>query len=252
MAFTVEQLLDIKRTHESAMALSRSAPEALRQKIEERTVATVDTWSYSQYLTDFDRLTFGLNTAVPGISEKNFGSITETAQLLLSKVWPTSYPQLGQAFEWHRMVLTVLTNHIRDSMEGDARAEGRQRRTPRRDKRLERWDPVEHQRLFREFLVDCTVTWYLTTHLVKSANLVVRAVHSELDPLFRFEEGLYLMHTQEALSHRVIRLEYPVNYSPSGAVTGSLEDIRARVRALAGETSSKRADDIILEDIDGF
>jgi hypothetical protein len=247
--FTVNSLMEMKEQHEATLRASRTSTEQKQLDIEQRTAAAIEAWSESSYVVDWDRLTYGLNQAIPGLSKENLDSLIDVGGTLLAKVWPEQYPRLADAFDRHRQVIALLTRHMVNATE-DLHKGGTFRVISRAYKRLNRWDEVEHNRLFRQFLTNCVMTWWLTRELVLTANLVVRAIHAEVDPLFRFEEGLLMMHEGDGvLEHRIIRLEYDafdVSHLPP---LPNLEMLRSKVEQLALDTDTGRADDVDLNDI---
>lgn len=248
--FTTEQLLSIKSAHEAQLNAQRSTTERARLQAEERTATAVARWGEARYIQEFGRLTYGLNQAVPVIRESNFDSLIGTGQVLLARVWPIFLPRIAAAFDRHRRAISLLTQHINQSMEMLEGSEPH-RRTERAYKRLSKWDPPAYDRLFEQFLVDCVATWYLTFHLVRTGNLIIRAIHAELDPLFRFDEGLLLMHSGDGvLEHKMTRVEYETQNTAELPDLPTLAEIKDRISSLARATSTGRADDISISDID--
>lgn len=247
--FTVNGLLEMKAQHEASLRASRTATEQKQLEIEQRTAAAIEAWSEASYIVDWDGLTNGLNQAIPGISKENLASLINVGGTLLAKVWPEQYPRLAAAFDRHRHVIALLTRHMVNATE-DLHQGGTFRVISRTYKRLARWDESEYNLLFRQFLTDCVITWWLTRELVLTANLVVRAIHAEVDPLFRFEEGLLMMHEGDGvLEHHIIRLEYDSFDVSRLPPLPNLEMLRSKVEQLGVNTDTGRADDVDLNDI---
>lgn len=206
IAWSVAQLEGIKANHELAVDSHRSALDHSRQMIEERLAASISLWEEKLGVRDWENLTFNLNFPVPMISPLQRGRLVDLARWLLAKSWPPDHPKLKKAFVLHREVVTTLATHMAATFyrNGDDRWE-----MEREYKGLTGWDPSMYKKLFDEFDLNCATLWHLVAEATKSANLVVTAIQNELDPLYRFDDGILLMSDGDGVIHNaLVRLEY--------------------------------------------
>jgi len=204
VAASVEQLLAIKRQHEERLALRRGVADRTRQVLEERTTASVAAWESTLQLDDWRNLTFGLNSPIPRITSGRFKRLVDTGELLLAKDWPREFPRLRKSFTRLRRVIGVLIEHLNESMD----ATGGRYET-RREYKTIGWDPKRYKELLNDFRLDAATTRWLAQEMTRCVNLVISAIRHDLDPLYRFDEGIVLMQEGDGIFvNRAVRVEF--------------------------------------------
>ena len=110
----VEKILEMKRDHEAHITTKMSATDARRLKIDidlATKVQEVDTSLLSKYRN----LSLGLTNVIPCILELDFESLKELNIKFLSWDWPSEYPEVKNAAERLRLVLSSLLECVHDS-----------------------------------------------------------------------------------------------------------------------------------------
>lgn len=229
--FSVQDLELIRAEHESAMQAQESPGDELARTVTERTAASIALWESRACLEEWQGLTWGLNSAVPAISTARLERLHECAEWLLAKDWPDQHPHVRQAFRHFLDALSALTQHVFTSFEPF----GDNARRLRRAYKSIPWNPDLYQRLSREFGVDAMTTWILTVELSRAANLVISAVRRDVDPLYRFDEGVLLAREGDGIfANRSVRIEYASPWEGLGRIV-SLDAIKALVSEKAEE-----------------
>jgi len=234
-----DAVLQMKRDHEMRLESSRRPHDTQRLRLEERLAAQVATWERQLGIDtegDWDGLTFGLNFPIPMIEPERIKRLTELGHWLLRRSWPPEYPRVKLAFARHFSVVQTLLSVLGDVMvRSDHRWE-----LDRPYKRLGRWDPAEYERLLRETNLRATTIWFLTTELARSANLVITAVRDEIDPLYRFDEGIVLTRDGDGiLVNQVIRDEYAEWKWESPTRFPTIKEIRDAIESAAAPNDSR-------------
>lgn len=235
----------IKADHEQRVELARGQEDRRRQQVEERLVLQLALWEEKLGLAhedEWSRFSFGLNLPVPSIQEDRVDRLVTLGQWLLSRIWPPEFPRLQAAFERHLGAVRVLIQAINAYMSNDG--PGRLE-MDRPYKFLDRWDPPEYTRLLRETNVRAVTIWFLVCEMGRSANLVIQAAREEVDPLYRFDEGMLLNSDGDGvLSRKFVREEYSSWDWNAPAEFPTLGAIRQAILQAAG------ADDSTVEEVD--
>lgn len=231
--FSVESLERMRREHEEKVAASDAPSDAAARALEERLVAAVAYWE-SQVADIWESLTAGLNHPVPGLSSDSLEQLSTLARWLLAKDWPIGYPKIRMAFGRFNEVLGLLMELVHGHFEGVDRTSWLELERPH--KRLGRWDSPLYRELLTELQVNQAMTWFLTTELTRAANLVIHAVREELDPLYRFQEGVLLMRDGDGIIvSQIVRVEYSEFDWDKPLPELSLRGITDRIQAIAQE-----------------
>lgn len=200
-AFPVNELVSMKSNHEEFVHEGESA-EAERVRIAtERVAAAVQVWADIMGLEEWQGLTWGLNRPVPMISDARYSALLRTGEWLLAKAWPALFPRIRDSFDRLLDVVGTLLKHFQLVFEQRDNGAWVLRR---RYKNIP-WDPDLYAKLLAEFQCEAAMTWWLTAELSRAANLVLEAVRQEIDPLFRFEEGLLLARDGDGFLENTLR-----------------------------------------------
>lgn len=239
--FSVEDLEEMRRNHESAMSATRSAAEEARRRILERVTASVEVWENKMLLDDWTSLTAGFNSPTPLVEGRIQMAMLDTSIWLLKRDWPAEFPAVREAFHRLGEVLRAINAHVHDSFEWDDAGVWRLERKHKQNPQT----PEAYDKLATEFQMGCAMTWCLTIELSKAANLVIRAVREEIEPLYRFDEGVLLAQDGESiLDMRVVRLEYEDYQWGNQFRAIDLEQWRALIQAEAEKRQLTRPDHV--------
>ncbi|TJZ55881.1 HNH endonuclease [Streptomyces piniterrae] len=231
--FSSETLREMKRTHEVAQAAKKSPSDLRREEIELRTLAMVENWVDRAALSRWGNLTYRLNQPVVSLKESWVNALYEQGEWLMMRNWPDFFPGLKSAFANYQCVLRDLVNHIRSSMEYRHNSEDRLE-FPRPWQRG--WLPQEkYDKARKEFEFSQDMLYELSWELTKAANYVCDLVRTELDPLFRFEEGALPYRIGDGLIvDNLSREEYSYEERNRQQPYEGLSVVKERVRAQGG------------------
>lgn len=231
--YSVQQLEEIKREHEEWVSSRLSAEEATLLQVQILLAADV------QRMEDalFERwpdLHWMLQQPVPALGQADMKRLAEVGAWLLAKDWPSSHPRIRAAAERVRVLVRLLVEHVHDAFQPVD--EDGPLRLYRTEKHLGRWDPASYGPLARQTEVNAVVTWWLGEHMARSLNWWITAVREDLDPLYRFSEGVILATEGDVFISgiRHIRYEYDAA-TPPGPLPDSLLRLKEAVERRATE-----------------
>lgn len=206
-AYSVEDLEAMRETHEQAMRIARTDTEETRRRVSERLAASIQVWEDKASLNEWQTLTWSLNQAIPALPDRLWAAVFDTTEWLLGKDWPPAFPKVREAFFRFAHVLSAFAGHLMETFE---QTNGGSWRLDRAYKRIDGWDEVQYWKLMEEWRENCTVTWCLVIELTQAANLVIRAVREEIDPFYRWEEGVLLARDGDGIVNNMFlaRWEY--------------------------------------------
>ncbi|MGW9549640.1 HNH endonuclease signature motif containing protein [Citricoccus zhacaiensis] len=234
--YSIEDLEQMRVHHEAAMRATRSTADETSRRISERVAASVKVWEDKMLLEDWQSLTFGLNYTVPLLRDKFRSAMLETSEWLLAKDWPAEFPAVREAFGRFREALNAITTHVLETFDRD----GDQRWELEREYKRIGWDPELYEELAAKFQLECAITWCLTIELTKAGNLVVRAVRKEIEPFYRFDEGVLLARDGDGIiTMQIVRLEYEDHEWGEKLPAIDLKQWRAIIQAEAEERRAR-------------
>ncbi len=218
------------------MRATRSTADEARRRVAERVAASAKVWEDKMLVEEWQDLTFNLNYPIPLLPDRFRSAMLETSEWLLAKDWPSDFPAIREAFGRFREALDAITAHILETFDRD----GEQRWELDREYKRIGWNPELYQELSTKFQLECAITWCLTIELTKAANLVVRAVREDIDPFYRFDEGVLLARDGDGIiSMRIVRLEHEDHEWGEKLPVIDVEQWRAIIQAEAKERSER-------------
>lgn len=189
VGWSVEELERIKSAHEVAVDGLMNQGDIKRRELDEWVAARLQLWEQQLGIDSWQVVSFHLNQVDPFLPETEWRRLFDTANWLLKLDWPDQYPRLTKAFENHRIALWLtshfLNEHMADYEDGVHRVGNEHRRIG--------WNPTRYEELLRRKAIASHGIWLLTLEMTRSINLVIKAIQAEVDPLYRFNEGLVLM-----------------------------------------------------------
>jgi len=234
--YTVEQVVEMKRAHEEAMAEGRSGEQERREEADLAYAEIVDEWDRRLNLDDWDREMSPLVAdGHPRLGKEKFDALTEVREWLFKRVWPGTNRDLEEAFLNFRLVCqdlqAVLSQHPHEHLAEQGLVAITRFYNDPRWIRAQEGEP-DFQALddlydFYSYLVED-----LTYELTRAANLVCDTVRQTLDPRYRIDEGVLTLTAgpfMEDLSVRTARPHYAAD-----AGTRPYEGLMAFLEARAG------------------
>ncbi|MFC7220515.1 HNH endonuclease signature motif containing protein [Streptomyces polyrhachis] len=233
MGYSVETLRRMKADHEAAQYGLKDVQEHHREEIELRVLALTETWAQKAGLNDWQGLTWRLNTPVPRLSETEIDRLTELAEWVATRYFPGQHPEVKRAFDNYAYALSDVVNHIRSSMEPIIGREGVWEIY--REYKHRYMSQPEYDAALKDFHWRTDVLYELSLELTKATNYVCTAVRSEIDPLYRFEEGILPHRIGDGVFvNRFTREEYDDEALSHARPYPGIEAIQARVREQGG------------------
>ncbi|WP_203043096.1 HNH endonuclease signature motif containing protein [Pimelobacter simplex] len=240
--FTVEDLEKMRSNHEGALQQLESAAAERKRVADERLAAAIQVWEAKAMLDEWQNLTWSLNTPVPYIREPLRDGLFELGEWLLARDWPKTSPHVREAFDRFLGVVRVLTAHVAQSFVRVG--ESNRWQLERKYKELKKWNPPLYEELIAEHRVQCTMTYFLAIELTRAANRIIAAVREEVDPLYRFDEGVLLLREGDGIfEHNIVRIEYQERNWGDPFPPLSLQILRIVVEETAAEDGID-ADDV--------
>jgi hypothetical protein len=192
-SYPVEAVVEMKRSHEDAVAPRRSAAAHRADDAALIYGEIVDEWARRFALDDWPRHYYRLvGDGHPMMDQEDFDALSQGREWLFKRVWPGSIPELEAAFTNFRWVCgdlqAVLSQHrhevfAKDGVVAIARFYN--------DSRY--WEgsgAPDHERLRGMYQFYSALVEDLTYELTRAANLICDVVRRRLDSRFRFEEGV--------------------------------------------------------------
>lgn len=246
--FSVSQLETMRADHEARMRDGEDEEAERRRILSERMAAAIQVWEEKASIEQWQNLTWMLNYPVPYLRDGLRDSLFDVGEWLLARDWPPGYPHIREAFGRFGEVVRVLVEHINESF---LRVGDSNRWEVERAYKEIPWNPPLYEQLISRHRLNCAVTWFLILELTRSANWIIAAVRAELDPLYRFDEGILLMREGDGiLRNHIVRIEY------QGRVWGdpfpplSLDGIKQAITDRAAEEGVEEDDvDLIALDV---
>jgi hypothetical protein len=232
-AYSVSQLEQLKRDHEEWVRSRLSAAEATALQLEVLLAADV------QRMEDalFERwpgLHWMLQQPVPALRRSDLESLVGVGMWLLAKDWPSSHARIRAAADRVRTLIRLLVQHVQDAFEPVD--EDGPLRLHRAEKHLGRWDPEAYEPLAHKSELNAVCAWWLAEQLAKSLNWWISAVREDLDPLYRFSEGVLLATEGDFFVSGIqhVRYEYDATQAPD-PLPESLDQLRDAIERRATE-----------------
>nr|WP_157436533.1 hypothetical protein [Actinospica robiniae] len=202
--FPVEMLVAMKATHEEAVDSTLGEAGKKRRELCERTAVSVAIWEKKLGLDDWHELSYSLNTPRPTIARDRFEQLQRLCEWLLAKRWDKGFPALVIAFENHRLAMADLSSMLSGSM----KSWGEDSLMMHRETVNLEWDEDKYERLSRVEDVRAAIIFSLVVEATRSVNFVIDAIIEDLDPYYRFDEGLCLMFRGDGFTFEKYRLGY--------------------------------------------
>lgn len=232
---SVEDLENMRNDHEALMHARESLADEHRRVLIERMAARIQVWEQKIGVADWQNLTWMLNYPTPYIRTAQRARLFDTGEWLLAQDWPAEFPRVGEAFQRFRQVLRVLVEHIATDFE--LKPDTDRWELDRSHKRIP-WNPPLYAELIERYRLNCMITWFLTVELTRAANWIIKAVRTDLDPLYRFDAGMILMREGDGIiQNQILRVEYQSREWGQDFKSVELDELRSELSAKADSES---------------
>ena len=188
--YTVEVLHEMKRDHEAWVKQQLGFDEA-KQFDDERYAGMVDEW---ERLAHVDRwlawASYILSCGQPKMEAELDRDLSELRNWLLGRIWPDRYPELRDAFENFRRVLSdfqeCFRKHAEPTHKGDWFV------TPR-FYQIAEWNEERYERLLKEYEFHVDLVEDLMLELTRAANLIADRIRQHLMRGYRLNTGRFVL-----------------------------------------------------------
>lgn len=207
--YTIDSLREMKAAHERWVREALRDFDAAKQRDDEIYVGYVEEWARQTDLENWKAWSsYILGGGQPSISIEMDNALMGLRSWALSRIWPRRYPELEASFDNFWRVLIDFQNLFHQHAI-DLWADGTTLIT-KKFYRIDRWDPSEYKRLYRQFCFHVDLVQDLMLELTRAANYTCDKIRQFLFPSYRLREGVLLVESGPSsdLSTSVLRVEY--------------------------------------------
>jgi hypothetical protein len=182
--WTIDELRKMKRVHEARVDKAMTIDDRRSLARDVQYALILDEWVKQSRLDEWHLWTNSLLEPSPCIHAETAKDLYSLNAWLFARVWPGDFAELENALKNFSRVLTDLCMAIRNTLEpagGDML-----RRIPLYKKRIV--DNYDELLAVNMWVVD--VLHDLVFELTRAANLVANRTRAQVDPMFRFVDGL--------------------------------------------------------------
>jgi hypothetical protein len=198
--YSIENLLELKRDHETSVKASRQATSLGAD--ETRYANLVDGWAARIELERWPAIIEGaFMDGHPRVEAEDFARLGEAVAWIFGRVWPGAIPEIEGAMENFRRVandfMRVMSAYPHEHLQTRGLV------APNRFYNDMAWsERVGHQRAGELYQYLAYLIEDYALELTRAANLVCAAVRETIDPRFRLEEGLLTMESGPYMDDR--------------------------------------------------
>ncbi|MCC8481829.1 HNH endonuclease [Streptomyces globisporus] len=232
--FSIETLRRMKAEHEAVQRNQKSSEDKKFEEVEIRTLAMIDVWTNKADLDNWQNLTWKLNAPVPRLKGSDIDRLSEQGEWVLTRNWPARYVVVSGAFGNYGSVLLDTINYIRRYMEELSSENGVWEFYREHKHRI--LSQKEYDVSLNDFLHKVDMLSELSLELTKAANHVCDAVRFEIDPLFRFDEGVLPHRVGDGILTNSLSREEYTETERAGKLYPGLEKVEHRVLEQGGSS----------------
>ena len=206
VAFSVERLNTLKRTHEDWVRTQLGFDTA-KQRDDEFYAGVIDEWVSRIDLDNWiNRASPILCNGQPSIDKELLQALEDIRAWLLSRHWPGRYPAIESAFLNFRHVAQdfcmTFNEHAVPRWETSLQTE--------KFYKIPQWNPELYRKLSDSFDYHVALVCDLMLELTRSINYVCSSVRDGLMPSYRSKEGVTLIQSGPLMdfSYKTYRVEY--------------------------------------------
>ena len=187
--YTVEKLKEIKSIHEKWVRESLSGFDAQKQRDDEIYATYIEKWIELSHLEEWKAWSSHIfGSGLPTLLKDVDKNLRELREWIFSRIWPSRYSELEDAFENFRRVLQDFQNVFHEYSE----------ETPeiyytRKFYQISEWNEEKYERLGKRYEFHVDLVEDLMLELTRAANYICGKVRQYIDPIFRLNEGLLIV-----------------------------------------------------------
>jgi hypothetical protein len=231
----IERIERIKSEHEEWVR-QRLSPEEKRT-LDVEVLMTAEVHRVEELLFEaWPMMHWRLQQAIPGILEEELQALIDVGLFLLKKDWPPDYPEIRLASDRLRSLIGLLIEHVNNEFE-PVTPQGPYLRLGRPEKHIS-WNPKLYAELSWQTELNMTSTFWLAEALGASLNYWISAVRDDLDPYYRFSEGVLLAPQGDGIVYAInhVRLEYD-RTAPMPGLPQTLRELKDVIEKVARDKS---------------
>lgn len=206
--YTIDHLHQMKQSHEAFVRESLSGFDPVRQRDEEQYAGLVQEFCDMVDINNWESWSSWVlgGGGYPRISIEIHTKLNGMRNWLLSRVWPTRYPEIESSFQNFRLVLNDFLNVFAEHSE----PYGDEMLATKKFYRISEWDPEKYNYLAKQHDFHVRLVQDLMLELTRAANYVCDRVRERFFPTFRLGEGVLLVTDGPYvdMSYRTRRCEY--------------------------------------------
>lgn len=205
-AYPVSKLEELKAQHEDWVR-TQLGFDPRKQKEDELLTGYVEEWVHRLNLDDWQAWASGIMChGLPSLDHDRKIALEDIRQWLLSRIWPSRYPELVSAFTNFRLITQDFCLVFNEYAE----RQGDEWHTRKFYQLDAEWSEEREQQLLRRFDGHVGLVQDLMVELTRAVNLVCDEVRQNLLPGFRVAEGLVLLQggPYSNFEFKTYRLEY--------------------------------------------
>ncbi len=219
--YTIARLHQIKAEHEGWVCESLRGFDSAKQRDEELYAAYVEEWERRVDLANWVDWTSTLFAhGHPQLSVKKIGELQKLHEWIFRRNWPGRHVELEAAFNNFSRILKDLLNTLIRHGEEIGSSDDRWIHVDKVYHRLERWDPVTHALLVRQFLFVVDLVEDLALELTRAANLLCDQIRADILHSYHLAEGRLIVRNADLMRSEILKPVYASGTSPSTAYQG--------------------------------
>ncbi|MEU2043725.1 HNH endonuclease signature motif containing protein [Nocardia niwae] len=203
--YSVERLLQIKNDHERSVA-QFDGSDSRDQVSAEQWAYVIDQLEERMGWADWTRNTGSIfGPDAPTLSLKMHERLHNLSKWIFSRVWPEDHRQLREVIETMNYVILDFLQTFDEHAEQYANSE-----YLRTDKfyKISEWNNERYSALLGEYKNHVTLVRDLALEMTRYANWISTKVRDEIDPMYRFEEGVLTVRSDDLLRWQLYRPEF--------------------------------------------
>lgn len=201
--YSIPRLIEVKSAHEDWVRTSLHQGGDLAEEQWGQLVDAIATRLQWQNWEVLFQPVFGRKS--PAIDYAYFEELTQFAQWLMRRIWPTGHTELRRQLEMLRRLVTLFLDTFDESAHMEP---GRALIQVEHIYRGSEHDPEHHALLKRQWAGNVHAIRELALDLTRSCNLFIATVQRNLDARFMFDEGLIAVQIPLSGEMRVLVPEY--------------------------------------------
>lgn len=187
--YPVDKLKEIKSNHEKWVKESLSSFDSQKQREDEIYATYIEKWIELSHLEQWKAWSSHIfGGGQPKLWKNVDEDLRELRDWIFSRIWPSRYPELEDAFENFRRILQNFQNVFHEYS-----AEAPEMFYTRKFYQISEWNEEKYEKLGKRYEFHVDLVEDLMLELTRGTNYICDIVRQYIDPVFRLNEGLILV-----------------------------------------------------------